>query len=56
MLLSGGISSLLYGVSPTDWLTFASVTIFLLLVTVTACIVPAYRASVVAPAIGIRLE
>jgi ABC-type antimicrobial peptide transport system permease subunit len=56
MLLGGGIASLLYGVSPTDWVTYASVTVFLLVATLIACVVPAMRAANVPPAAGIRGE
>ena len=55
-LLSRGIGSLLYGVSPTDGLTFASVTLFLLLTALAACILPALKAANIAPAISIRVE
>jgi predicted permease len=56
MLLGGGIASLLYGVSPTDWVTYGSVTVFLLVATLVACVVPAMRAANVPPAAGIRGE
>jgi len=55
-LMGRGISSLLYGVSATDGLTFGAVTIFLLVTAVIACMVPAVRAANVAPALGIRSE
>ncbi len=56
-VLSGkGIASLLYGVSATDGLTIAAVTLFLLLTALAACLVPAIRAANVPPSAGIRCE
>jgi len=55
-LMSRGISSLLYGVSATDGVTFVSVTMFIFVTALTACIVPAVRAANVPPAAGIRSE
>ncbi len=55
-LMGRGIASLLYGVSATDGLTFAAVTLFLFVTALAACVVPAVRAANVAPAAGIRSE
>ncbi|MGE0043215.1 MAG: ABC transporter permease [Vicinamibacterales bacterium] len=48
------LSGLLYEIRPGDPLTFAGVTVVLLLVTVAACAIPARRASGVAPAEALR--
>jgi putative ABC transport system permease protein len=48
------MQSLLFGVTPTDPLTFATVTGVLALVAVAACIIPARRASRVDPQLALR--
>ncbi len=50
------VSSQLFGVSPTDPLTFLSVAILLTLVSVLACYVPARRAARVDPVTTLRTE
>jgi putative ABC transport system permease protein len=50
------LSSAFYGVSPSDPLTFASVTLLLVLVALLACLIPAHRASRVEPVIALREE
>jgi ABC-type antimicrobial peptide transport system permease subunit len=54
--LGQAISSLLFGVSATDSLTFAAVSLLLIGVAVGACCVPARRAMKVDPIAALRQE
>ena len=54
--LGGVLSKLIYGVSPTDPLTFAAVALLLLTVALVACAIPGYRATRVQPVEVLRTE
>jgi putative ABC transport system permease protein len=54
--LSRLLSSLLYGLSPTDLVTFAGVPALLVAVAVVAVLVPARRAAAIEPAAALRSE
>jgi len=50
------LSGFLFGVSTTDPTTFVSVGLFLMMVAVVACLIPAVRASRIDPMVALRLE
>jgi putative ABC transport system permease protein len=55
-VLGRALSSLLYGVSPTDVATFVLVPLVVAVVAVISCLVPALRAASVDPAVALRDE
>jgi len=54
--LATSFSSLLFGIKPTDLVTLAAVVAIVMLVSLLACYIPAYRAAKVDPMIALRYE
>ena len=55
-LLRQAVAQLLYGVGPTDPVTFTLVPVLLVLVALVASLVPALRATRVDPGVALRAE
>jgi len=56
LALSRFLKSLLFQVSTADPVTYASVSLLMLAITLVACYIPARRASVVDPLVALRYE
>lgn len=56
LMLTRMMTTLLFGVTPTDAVTYATVALGLILVALIACCIPARRATKVDPLIALRFE
>jgi len=55
-ILTRFMSTMLFGVAPTDAMTFGSISVLLILVALLACYLPGRRATKVEPTISLRYE
>jgi putative ABC transport system permease protein len=55
-VLAASVSGLLYGVDPRDPFTFAAMAVFLLVIALVGCLVPARRATAVNPLTALKAE
>jgi ABC-type antimicrobial peptide transport system permease subunit len=56
LVLTRLLTTLLFGVEPTDALTFLAVSMVLVAVAATACVIPARRAASVDPMVALRVS
>ena len=56
LALSRVLLGIIVGISPTDLITFATITMLLTIVSVAACLLPARRATRVDPLVALRAE
>jgi len=56
LLLTRMLESMLFGIKPTDPVTYVAVSLLLLAVTLLACYIPARRATKVDPLVALRYE
>ncbi|HEX3744056.1 MAG TPA: hypothetical protein VHW09_08995 [Bryobacteraceae bacterium] len=56
LLLTRFLTSLLFGVEPSDPETLSAVVVLLIAIALVACWAPAYRASRIAPVEALRME
>ena len=56
VLLSRLLTTLLYGITPRDTMSFAVAALMLALVALLACLIPASRAARIHPAVALRNE
>jgi putative ABC transport system permease protein len=58
LALVGGrvVASMLFGVAPTDPIALGGAGVFLFVVAIAACLIPAWRAATVAPGVALRSE
>jgi len=56
LVLTGVLTTLLFGIQPTDGITFVAVSMVLIAVAALACVVPARRAASVDPMVALRVS